>query len=196
MSGCTFSARISRRGRRGNIAMPPKHKTKRWSDLDQQGPTVRALCLGINEYQHLRTLDNCERDAEALAEKVRALPGDCTAKVCKSSQLKDKDAMRTQVRKFVQTIDKDRPPRVVLVSYSGHAMQDGDAIFMVPSGAETPKDGEGLKRECFSHNELFEILHEEMHKQTLVRSCCPCRLHESVLNNRNVTCDIPVIFCM
>ena len=155
--------------------MPPKHKPKRWSDLDQQGPTVRALCLGVNAYQHLGPLDNCERDAEAMAEKVRALPGalhgDCTAKVCKSSQLKDKEAMRNEVRKFVQTIDKDRPPRVVLVSYSGHGMQDGDAIFMVPSGA-APKDGEGLKRECFSYNELFEILYEEMHKHTMVSPCC------------------------
>ena len=152
--------------------MPPQ-KPIRWQDLMKPGPTVKALCFGINKYDHLGALDNCEADADAMAERVSRLPGNCTARVCKGGQLKDKAAMRAEIVKFVQGIDKDAPPRVVLVSYSGHAVQHGESILMVPGGA--PKEPEALKQACFSHDELFEILYQEMHKKTSVSRCCPRR---------------------
>jgi hypothetical protein len=47
---------------------------------------VWVLCFGINVYKNHTNLDNCENDAEAIAERVRALSdggnGKCFAKVC------------------------------------------------------------------------------------------------------------------
>ena len=145
--------------------MPPQ-KPIRWADLKKPGPTVKALCFGINEYDHVGPLDNCEADADAMAERVRTLPGS-TARVCKGGHLKDKAAMREKVLNFVATIAEKAPPRVVIVSYSGHAIQDGASILMVPSGASAEPDA--LKQEGFSHDELFKILHDEIHQVSTVR---------------------------
>lgn len=141
---------------------------KAWADLPRQGPRVKALCLGINKYDHLEDLANCEQDAKAMAGKIENLAGEqCTAEVYTGIGLKDKAAMREKVLNFVATIDKKAPPRVVIVSYSGHAIQDGASILMVPSGASAEPDA--LKQEGFSHDELFKILHDEIHQVSTVR---------------------------
>ena len=137
-------------------------KQKPWDDLARKGPRLRALCFGINTYTHLDKLSNCERDAKTMAERVNGLSG-CRATVCTSAKLKDKEAMMKEVRAFVASIDKEAPPRMVLVSHSGHAIQDGDKVLLAPSGASNEPNQ--LKQDCLSHDELFSILYEEMHKK-------------------------------
>ena len=148
-----------------------KHEEK-WDNVLTRGPPVRALCLGINVYKNHPILDNCENDAEAIAERVRALSdggnGKCFAKVC--TNLRDKETMQAAVSKFLNEIPEEYPPRMVLISFSGHAFQDGEDIMMVPSAASGHDNPEKLKEEGFSHNELFGTLYEEMHRKTKVKS--------------------------
>ena len=147
--------------------MPPKLRRKQWSDLPHKGPPVRALCLGINAYDHLENLVNCEQDADEWSKKVEKLPdggnGNCRATVLTGSKLASKEDMEKAVRDFAKDIDKRAPPRMVMISYSGHGFQDGEDILMAPSG--TSKEPHKRKTECMSHNTLFSILYEEMHKQ-------------------------------
>ena len=160
----------------------PKPANLGWADLPQRGPRVKALCLGINKYDHLEDLANCEQDAKVIADKVKNLAGEwCTADVCTGTALKDKAAMRKKVLDFVATIDKEAPPRVVIVSYSGHAIQDGASILMVPSGASAEPDA--LKQEGFAHDELFKIFYEELHQRSTVR------VHRLALLFGDVSCD-------
>jgi hypothetical protein len=89
---------------------------------------VRALCFGINVYENHTILDNCENDAEAIAERVRALSdggnGKCFAKVC--TKLSDNETMKAAVSEFLKEIPKECPPRMLIISCSGHGIQDGD----------------------------------------------------------------------
>jgi len=57
---------------------------------------------------------------------------------------------------------------MVLISFSGHGIQDGAEILLVPSEASSGENPDTLKGECFSHNELFSILYSEMHMKTEV----------------------------
>ena len=154
---------------------------EKWDNVLTRGPPVRALCFGINAYENHTILDNCENDADAIAERVRALSdggnGKCFAKVCTNSR--DKEAMKAAVSKFLNEIPEEYPPRMVLISFSGHAFQDGEDIMMVPSAASGHDNPEKLKEEGFSHNELFSILYEEMHRKTKVSSR---RMHNLQLN--------------
>ena len=58
---------------------------EKWDNVLTKGPPVRALFFGINAYENHPILDNCENDADAIAERVRALSdggnGKCFAKV-------------------------------------------------------------------------------------------------------------------
>jgi hypothetical protein len=57
----------------------------------------------------------------------------------------------------VSDLPKERPPRIVLIFYAGHAVQEGNHIFLLPANAN-PKTQEDLKSMCFSHDELFKLL--------------------------------------
>jgi len=96
----------------------PLPRDKQWDDVMPRGPTMRALCFGINQYAHLDPLSNSERDADEIAKRVRNLSdgrnGNCVAKLRTGSQLKDKEAMKTAVIAFLNQIDKDAPPRYIL----------------------------------------------------------------------------------
>ena len=70
--------------------------------------------------------------------------------------------MMKEVSAFVAGIDKAAPPRMILISYSGHGIQDGDEVLLAPS--EASKEPNKLKQDCFSHDELFSIFYHEMHK--------------------------------
>lgn len=58
--------------------------------------------------------------------------------------------------------------RLVLISFSGHGIQDGADILLIPSAASSAEHPDKLKVEGFSHNELFSILYSEMHMKTEV----------------------------
>jgi len=152
-------------------AMPPK----KW----EAGPPVRALCLGINAYDHLPPLENCENDAEQIARGVQMVPDGrrgCVATIRKGPQLRDKLAMKNAISSFLADIDKQCPPRMVLISVSCHAIQDGADILMAPSAAS--KEPAQLKQESLSHNEIFSILYQEMHEKTKVLSFASLPCHK------------------
>ena len=133
----------------------------------RSGPPVAALCLGINGYEPLAKLHNCERDADAIASEVRGLPdglnGTCAATVRKGNRLNNKNAMISAVREFARGINREAPPRMVMVSFSGHGFQIGDKILLAPRSAA--KDEDKLKEEALSHDEIFQILYEEIHSK-------------------------------
>ena len=98
---------------------PPRDK--QWENVFPRGPTLRALCCGINQYAHLDPLSNSEQDADEIAKRVRKLSdgrnGKCVAKLRQGSQLKDKEAMKSAVIDFLNEIDKDAPPRYMYCSW-------------------------------------------------------------------------------
>jgi len=61
---------------------------------------------------------------------------------------------------LVEFLDKiHRAPQVVLIYFSGHGVQEGDAIFLVPTGAST-SSVQDLHEQCLSHDDVFRILKE------------------------------------
>ena len=137
----------------------------------QARQAVNALCLGINAYDHLPSLDNCEYEAEQMVRGVLQLPDGrkrCAATIHKGAQLRDKQAMKNAICSFLAEIDKQRPPRMVLILVSCHAIQDGANILMAPAAAST--DPATLREESLSHNEIFSMLYQEMHDKTQVLS--------------------------
>jgi len=184
--------------------MPPKRAQEwgeklpqEWEEKLPRGPPVCALCFGINNYDNLISLSNCERDAHEIVNRVRSLSdgrnGKCVAKLHEGPQLRDKEVMKSAVIDFLRQIDKEAPPRyifwkvgksprtnqpqetdyykmrrMVLISFSGHGIQDGAEFLMVPSAASSGEYPDKLKDECLSHNELFSILYSEIHLKTQV----------------------------
>ena len=128
---------------------------------------MSALCFGINTYSSLEPLKNCEADAKAFAEQVQRLPDGgnsrCVATVRTGAQLKSKADMEKAVREFVMTFDKGAPPRMVAITFSGHGIQVGEDILMLPSAVSS--EPHEMQKGGFSHNELFTILYEEVHKK-------------------------------
>ena len=130
---------------------------------------MSALCFGINTYSSLPPLKNCEADAKAFAEQVHNLPdgnSHCVARVRTGAQLKSKADMEREVRDFVTSIDKEAPPRMVAITFSGHGIQVGEDILMLPSAVSS--EPHEMQKGGFSHNELFTILYEGVHKKTQV----------------------------
>jgi hypothetical protein len=97
-----------------------------------QNLRAAVLCIGIGKYQVLGCLPNAVRDAQALCNKVNALP-DCRAKLLKD--LHDRKAIRIGIRQFLKDLQK-APPGTVLVNYSGHGMQRGGTVYLLPGDAD------------------------------------------------------------
>ena len=66
-----------------------------------------------------------------VAAQVRNKLGELGAWATDVGNIKDKAAMELEVKHFLRQIR--RPPRMVLVYVSGHGVQEGDEIFLVPS---------------------------------------------------------------
>ena len=146
--------------------MPQKAKTKTCSydSTLAQGGWVKALCIGVDEYQHLPALANCVRDARAIAQKVQDIHGSLAAagpdqeRQCKNpvSKLSLQQVLKTFLAGIVNA-----PPRVVLVYFAGHGIRTGDKIFLVPANA-TLEEGTDLKQWCMSLDEVWELLKTEL----------------------------------
>jgi hypothetical protein len=146
--------------------MPQKAKTKTCSydSTLAQGGWVKALCIGVDEYQHLPALANCVRDARAIAQKVQDIHGSLAAagpdqeRQCKNpvSKLSLQKVLKTFLAGIVNA-----PPRVVLVYFAGHGIRTGDKIFLVPANA-TLEEGTDLKQWCMSLDEVWELLKTEL----------------------------------
>ena len=130
----------------------------RWEDFLPQGLRVQALCIGVGEYGggvgELAKLPNATADAKSMARCVDELGG---SKAQLVENLARKCDMMQGLKDFVSKVDADRPPRIILVFYAGHGMQQGDAIYMLPTRAN-PKTPQQLKSEGMSHDELFRNL--------------------------------------
>jgi len=127
---------------------------KRWEDCWSQGNHVQALCIGVSEYTELNTLPNAVLDAKRIAHCVDELGRNKSQIVANPMS---KSELKREVQDFVRRIDRDRPPRIVLVFYAGHGMQEGDAIYLLPAKVN-PKTPEELKLQGLSHDELFKSL--------------------------------------
>ena len=80
------------------------------------------------------------------------LPDSSARAVCRNPV--SKGALRWEKESFLSELPKERPPRIVLIFYAGHAVQQGNQIFLLPANAnlKTPED---LKSTRFSHDELL-----------------------------------------
>ena len=138
--------------------MSPIRK-KHWGDLNVGGPQLRALCIGNNtKGNHVfPDLENCAKDARAVKEKICNIFGPDA--VTLEYNIKTKEGLVTVLRDFLKRFD--RPPRMVIIYFSGHGVQEGDEIFLVPTDA-TPKTSDELRAQCLSHDDLFRILKEDM----------------------------------
>ena len=136
------------------VGMPPMAKIKRWEESLPRGLQMQALCIGVNNYKEKTKLKNAIADAEGIARCIENLP-DSSARAVRNPE--SKCARRREIGSFLSDLPKERPPRIVLIFYAGHAVQEGNQIFLLPANAN-PKTPEDLKSTCFSHDELFKLL--------------------------------------
>jgi len=113
------------------------------------------LQAGMTPMVGMPPLLNAIADAEAIARRVNAVDEGTARAVCKNPG--SKRELRDEVMEFLRHINKQKPPRVVLVFFAGHGIQDGDKIYMVPTKAD-PRTQEQLSSQCVSHDELFGML--------------------------------------
>ena len=91
--------------------------------------------------------------------------------IAKPDGTQDKAAMELQVKDFLRQIRQ--PPRMVLVYVSGHGVQEGDEIFIVPTHA-SPSTMEELRAQCLSHDELFRILKTDLEERNVPDQGAEC----------------------
>ena len=132
-------------------------KWQKWEETLPHGPSLCALCIGNDDYESstFGALRLCARDAKAVAAQVRNKLEDAGAWAEVKCNIKDKADMEGELKDFLKKIH--RPPRMVLVYFSGHGVQEGDEIFLVPTHA-SPSTVKELRALCLSHDELFRIL--------------------------------------
>ena len=136
--------------------MPPD-RFQTWAETRPLGPPLCALCIGNDKYAVLfGPLVNCATDAKHVAERVRSVSGASATLLC---NLKDRTSMQGALEDFLDKIH--HPPQMVLIYFSGHGVQEGDAIFLVPTGASPSSDKE-LREQCLSHDDVFRILKKKL----------------------------------
>ena len=136
----------------------PKVLEQTWEETLPHGPWLCALCIG-NDYREntVGHLPMCAKDARAVRDLV--LDRIPRASATGHYNLKDKYGMEHALKAFCAQIRK--PPRMVIYYFSGHAVQEGDGIFLLPNDA-SPRNLEELRQQCLSHDEVFRILKEEL----------------------------------
>jgi serine/threonine protein kinase len=103
-----------------------------WKDLH-----VAMLCIGISKYSHMICLPNAARDARKLHDKLNEIPG-CKAEVREDVQTRED--LKNCIRLFLQREELQKcPPSGVLIEYSGHGMQKGGNVYLLP-GNSNPED--------------------------------------------------------
>ena len=116
------------------------------------------LCIGVNEYTAWEKLDNAVADAESVAKKFEEL-GALNSRVRRCKNPTTRAFLRREVEEFLRNIDKQSPPEIVVIFFAGHAIQEGDKIYMFPATAD-PKDKSELDIQCLSHDVLFRMIKE------------------------------------
>jgi hypothetical protein len=108
----------------------------------------------------LGCLPNAVRDAQALCDKVNALPR-CRAKLL--ADVPDRISIREGIRNFLiePGLQKD-PPDTVLVNYSGHGIQKGGTVYMLPGGANPGDSKCEPDVEFLSIRDMFKWCREDL----------------------------------
>ena len=100
-----------------------------WGDLH-----AAVLCIGVDKYTHMSELPNALRDARALCDKVNELPG------CKAELVENPRDMKTMRSRIGQFLNRDgmrqRPPKLVVIIYSGHGTQPDINFYLLPADAD------------------------------------------------------------
>ena len=123
-----------------------------WEAVSPRGPMLRALCFGNAKYSSAQfgELPNCVQDAISVKKAVDEMPG---AEAQVHVNLADKKAMQAALDDFLGKAS-DRPPRMLLLYVSGHGVQTGEQLYLVPTGA-SPGNPQQLSEQCLSHGEIF-----------------------------------------
>ena len=137
--------------------MPSARKVM-WEDTELRGPLLCALCFGNANYKDETFCDlpNCVNDAERVAKQARKVSDNAVVKV--ERNLPDKKAMIQALENFLFRRPPLHTPRIVLIYFSGHGIQAGHRLFLVPTGFAGPNSEVELNGKCLSHEEVFEIL--------------------------------------
>jgi hypothetical protein len=127
----------------------------RWGKL-----RVAGLCVGVDDYQHLRKLQNAVRDAEAVSNALRSVPG-CYSEAIRNP--KTATELRHQLRTHLQEPDLAKhPPELFVVYYAGHGFLQHGKMWLVPAHAHVRDPDEDLPHECLSLNDLLELLRKHL----------------------------------
>ena len=124
-----------------------------WGDLH-----AAVLCIGVDKYTHMSELPNALRDARALCDKVNELPG------CKAELVENPRDMKTMRSRIGQFLNRDgmrqRPPKLVVIIYSGHGTQPDINFYLLPADAD-PGDRYGQPDKDFLPlSQLFRLCKE------------------------------------
>lgn len=141
-----------------------RKKQQKWEETTPRGPPLCALCIGNDKYasSNFAPLNRCVRDAEGVAQQVNSKLGTKGGWATSEKDLIDKEAMESAIIGFLSHIRAHRrPPRMVMIYVSGHAVQEGDKIFLVPTRA-SPTSVEELRQQCLSHDDIFRILKSDL----------------------------------
>ena len=144
-------------------------KDQKWEETTPRGPPLCALCIGNDKYasSNFALLNRCVQDAEGVAKQVNSKLGTKGGWAKSEKDLIGKGTMESAIKGFLSHIRAHRrPPRMVMIYVSGHAVQEGDKIFLVPTRA-SPTSIEELRQQCLSHDDIFRILKSELEDRDL-----------------------------
>ncbi len=140
-----------------------------WEAVSPRGPMLLALCFGNAKYSsaQFEELPNCVQDANSVKKAVDEMPG---AEAQVHINLADKKAMQAALEDFLGKA-KDRPPRMLLFYVSGHGVQTGEQLYLVPTGA-SPGNPQQLSEQCLSHGEIFRTFKDWVDKVNIADVVC------------------------
>jgi hypothetical protein len=121
---------------------------------------VAGLCVGVDDYQHMRRLQNAVRDAEAVNKELKRIKG-CYSEVIRNPTTAT-DLLH-QLRQRLKEPDLVKhPPQLFMLYYAGHGILEHGKMWLVPAHANIPDPDEDLQRECLSLNDLLEMLRKHL----------------------------------
>lgn len=173
----------------------PLFKDQTWEETTLRGPPLYALCIGNDKYasSNFAPLTCCVRDAKGVAQEVNSKLGTKGGYATSATDLTDKEAMESAIKDFLSLIRlHGRPPRMVMIYVSGHAVQEGDQIFLVPTRA-SPTSVKELRQQCLSHDDIFRILKSDLADKDWPDQGA-CTSHGSISLGIAPLCDCGYVF--
>ncbi|EKX34931.1 hypothetical protein GUITHDRAFT_146844 [Guillardia theta CCMP2712] len=118
---------------------------------------IKTLCIGIDAYEHISTLDNAIRDATDVHNQLESSPG------CQATLLVN-PSTRTAITSQISSLVRDRKTRgleLILVFFAGHGMQlsKGD-IALLTSDIVRAEESEETKQSMITVADMLEALRD------------------------------------